>query len=64
MVAKAKPKAAPVKAAEPGPVLVTVKPVGNYQIGFEGQVVGPGGSLDVPAVLADQWVASGIAEAG
>jgi hypothetical protein len=61
MVAKAKPKAAPVKAAEPGPVLVKVTAVHPYQIGYEGQVVGPGESLDVPAVLADQWVASGIA---
>jgi hypothetical protein len=59
MAAKAK---APVKAkVEPGPVLVKVTAVGNYQIGFEGQVAGPGESLTVPVVLADQWVASGIA---
>jgi len=53
MAAKAKP--------EPEPALVKVTASGNFQIAFEGQVVGPGESLDVPAELADQWVAAGIA---
>ena len=46
---------------EPVPELVKVTAVANFQIAFEGQVAGPGESLSVPAVLADQWVASGIA---
>jgi len=48
-------------AAEPEPELVTVTAVHPYQIGYEGQVVGPGESLDVPVELADQWVVAGIA---
>jgi hypothetical protein len=54
----AKAKAEPAKA---GPILVKVTALANYQIAFEGQVAGPGGTLTVPVELADQWVASGIA---
>ena len=46
-------------AAEPETVKVTA--VANYQIAFEGQVAGPGESLTVPVVVADRWVAAGIA---
>jgi hypothetical protein len=41
--------------------LVKVTAVGNFQIAFEGQVAGPGESLSVPVVVADRWVAAGIA---
>jgi len=49
------------KAPEPEPELVKVTAVHPYQIGHEGQIVGPGESLDVPPELADQWVVAGIA---
>ena len=53
MAAKLKP--------EPVPGLVKVTAVHPYQIAFEGQIAGPGESLDVPVELAGQWVAAGIA---
>ncbi len=46
--------------AEPETV-VEVTAVANFQIAYEGQVAGPGESLTVPVVVADRWVAAGIA---
>ena len=46
---------------EPVPGLVKVAAVHPYQIGFEGQIAGPGESLTVPVELAEQWVSAGIA---
>ena len=48
-------------AAEPVPEVVKVTAVGNFQIAYAGQIAGPGESLTVPLVVADQWVAAGIA---
>jgi len=52
-----------VSAVKPEPEreLVKVTAVANFQIAFEGQVAGPGESLTVPVVVADRWVAAGIA---
>ncbi len=44
-----------------GEGLVTVTPVHPFQVGYAGVVVGPGESIDVPAEVAAQWIASGLA---
>ena len=50
---------APPEAAEGS---TSVRVLGNYQVGFEGAVFGPGEVAIVPEAVAAQWVACGWVE--